>query len=257
MQPGAPPRPPAEPAGSPPPLPPPSPPCSPGAAYAPAVLRLRLEREGGAQPRFATAGPPAPPARFDGACAARPAIRSGCPVALDRSPAGEGGADAATVEGPPAGRPPRRTTLDLRELTPVPIPYNDEAFVGAAADGWPGTTESLRRRHRGIYHLPLAVGLGLSARRAAASAVTATQPFFPPRGKERANRPPAYPSPPRWARHPMTWSAAAPPVRHRPCRAPASARRRCGPPPATARATRSRAPRRAASSSLRGCFRRG
>lgn len=189
MQPGAPPRPPAEPAGSPPPLPPPSPPCSPGAAYAPAVLRLRLEREGGAQPRFATADPPAPPARFDGACAARPAIRSGCPVALDGSPAGEGGADAATVEGPPAGRPPRRTTLDLRELTPVPIPYNDEAFVGAAADGWPGTTESLRRRHRGIYHLPLAVGLGLSARRAAASAVTATQPFFLPASASARRRP--------------------------------------------------------------------
>lgn len=110
-------------------------------------------------------------------------------MALEGPRAREGGADAAAVEGPPTRHPPRRTTLDLRELTPVPVPVTDEAFVGAAADGRPGTTEHPERRHRRAYHLPLAVGLGLSARRAAASAVTATQPFFLPASASARWRP--------------------------------------------------------------------
>lgn len=186
---GVPPRPPAEPAGSPPPAPLPPPPCSPAVAYAPAVLRSRLGGEGGAQPRCAAGAPPAQPARLDGACTTRPATRSGCPVGTEGPSAEERRADAAAVEGTLAGHPPRRTTLDLRELTSVPVPNTCKGSVGPAADGTPGTTQHPRRRHRDTYHLPLAVGLGLSARRAAASAAAATQPFFLPASASARRRP--------------------------------------------------------------------
>lgn len=166
-------------------------PAPPAAGYAPSVVRLRLERGGGACLSSPTPYPAAPE-RLDASCASWPATHSGCPVGSEGLSGREEEEVVAYPRRPSADRPPRQPTLISRGPFPVP-PLHPEGSLWASADAVPATTLRARRRHRRDYHPPLAVGLGLSARRAAVSAVAVAQPFFRPTPGGAPHRRPAVP----------------------------------------------------------------
>lgn len=145
---------------------------SPAAAYAPAVVRVRLDRGSGAHVSGATACSAPSLEGLHGRSTARPVTHSGFPVGTEEPSESEGGAFAPSLDRLPSDRPPGPPTSALPSSSAVHAPRPGLSL--------PGTTSPSRRRLRRGHHPPLVVCLGLSARHTAASGVAAAQPFFLP-----------------------------------------------------------------------------